>query len=68
MSKPVAALIRENEVLRKVSSATIRLRQVGKMADERQEGLEKLWDENPDMPHSLTSSLMYEQQLFLFSL
>jgi hypothetical protein len=56
----MAALIRENEQLRNVAAAAIKLRRLGQLADQHQENLEKLWDENPHMTKSATASVMYQ--------
>src|ERR1700685_2470484 len=59
--KPMAALIRENEFLRNVASAAIKVRRIGQLADKYQENLEALWEERPDMTKSGTGGIMYAQ-------
>lgn len=59
--KHMARLIRENEMLRDVCAAAMRLRRIGQLADRYQENLEDLYRENPTMPRSATGSIMYAQ-------
>ena len=59
--KPHAALIRENEHLRAVASAAIRLRRVGQLSDRLEEAMKELFAENPSMSRSGTMAYMYAQ-------
>lgn len=59
--KPLAAVLRENELLRSVAAKAIRLRRIGMTADECDKSLGELWDENPDMPRSGTQRIMMDQ-------
>jgi hypothetical protein len=61
MAENIAAIIRENEILRKVAAAAIRLREIGKACDRYDESLKTLWDESTEMPRSLTATIMFQQ-------
>ena len=59
--KPIAAVLRENELLRSVAAKAIRLRRIGMQCDQCTNALEELWRENPDMSRSGTQEIMMEQ-------
>ena len=56
-----AALIRENELLRKVAEAAMRVRRIGQQADQYEINKEELYRKDPQMPKSGTGSLMFAQ-------
>lgn len=59
--KPIASLLRENELLRSVAAKAIRLRRIGMAADECDETLKQLWEDHPEMSRSGTQRIMMEQ-------
>ena len=59
--KPLARILREKEFAEDVARKAIALRRIGKACDEHEESLRKLWDENPEMPRSLTFSVQFDQ-------
>lgn len=59
--KPLAALLRENQLLRAVAAKAIRLRRIGMQCEDCEKALDELWRDNPDMPRSGTQGLMLEQ-------
>ncbi len=58
---PYAALVRENQFLRKIVYAAMRCRRIGQLADAYEEDLEELWKKEPHMTKSRTGSFMYAQ-------
>lgn len=59
-TKPLAALLRENELLRSVASAAIRLRHAGRLCDEYEATINEFWANNPHITRSATMALMLE--------
>lgn len=59
--KPLAALLRENRLLRSVAEKAIRLRRVGISCEQCEEALADLYENKPDITRSATQALMLEQ-------
>lgn len=57
----VAALLRENEVLRALASAAIKLRNLGRLCDDQEATLEEYWTNNPQVTRSATQIMMLRQ-------
>ena len=61
MEKPVAALLRENQMLRDVAEKAIRLRRIGMQTDELDDVMQRFYDDNPHITRSATQAMMLEQ-------
>lgn len=60
-AKPLAAVLRENELLRAVAAKAIRLRRVGMRCEECEDAMLELAEKRPDITRSGTQRLMLEQ-------